>query len=214
MALEQSQGRGQYGTRWHTQPGEGLALSIVFYPHFLPARALFRLNAILALAVFEVLVEGVSARWRLKWPNDLYVLQDKPRKVGGILLESAISGQALSYAVFGLGLNLNQERFPVDLPNPASLFQIDGIKRDLRDVAFRLCERLELRYEQLRAGAWDAIKRQYLRNLLGYEESRRYADAGGEWIGIIRDVEDSGELVMDCGRQIRRFQFKELTFLE
>ena len=61
MALSQPQGRGQYGTSWHTEPGAGLALSVIFYHDFLPAREVFRLNVALSLGVLDALKGTTSA---------------------------------------------------------------------------------------------------------------------------------------------------------
>lgn len=210
MALSQPQGRGQYGTSWHTEPGAGLALSVIFYPDFLPAREVFRLNVALSLGVLDALKGTTSAAWSLKWPNDVYA---GDKKVAGLLIENGIAKGHLSYAVLGIGLNVNQRDFPADLPNPASLFQLDGEARDLRELACRLCESLETRYEQLRLGAWLALKRQYLGALYGYGERRRFLAGDQEFEGVLCGVEDSGELAVESGGILRRYRFKEIQFL-
>jgi len=219
MALEQPGGRGQYGTTWVTEPGAGLALSVIFYPGFLPAREAFRLNVALSLGIWDAMRGLVSlpagqGAWHLKWPNDLYA---GFRKVAGLLLENGIANNHLTYSVLGIGLNVNQVRFPAELPNPVSLRQLDGQQRDLQQVAFRICEALEPRYEQLRQGAWLALKRQYLQALWGYGEKRRFqrsTPAGPETFeGVIAGVEDSGELAIDCGGTLKRFRFKEVVQL-
>lgn len=219
MALEQPAGRGQYGTSWATEPGAGLALSVIFYPGFLPAREAFRLNVALSLGVWDAL-RGLIAHsncaedWSVKWPNDLYA---GSRKVAGLLLENGIANNHLTHSVLGIGLNVNQMQFPAELPNPVSLRQLDGQERDLQEVAFRLCEALEPRYEQLRQGAWLALKRQYLQALWGYGEKRffqRNTPAGPEvFEGVIAGVEDSGELAVDCQGVLKRFRFKEVIQL-
>ncbi len=56
--------------------------------------------------IFVSLAESLHPEIRLKWPNDLW-LQD--RKLGGILIETASSGQPAQrdrYAVVGVGINL------------------------------------------------------------------------------------------------------------
>jgi len=217
MALEQPAGRGQYGTSWVTKPGAGLALSVVFYPGFLPAREAFRLNVALSLGVWDALrglVEPAVAQnaWQIKWPNDLYA---GSRKAAGLLFENGISNNHLTYSILGIGLNINQSDFSADLPNPVSLWQLDGRQRELEEVAWQLCEALEPRYEQLRQGAWTALKRQYLQALWGYGEKRRFQRGTGSGIevfeGIIAGVEDTGELAIDCGGVLKRFRFKEVV---
>lgn len=62
-------------------------------------------------------------QFRIKWPNDLYW---NHQKIGGILIENIVtSGGEWSWAIAGIGINLNQEQFPSDLPNPVSFFQVN-----------------------------------------------------------------------------------------
>jgi BirA family biotin operon repressor/biotin-[acetyl-CoA-carboxylase] ligase len=82
MARDQRSGRGQYGTNWVQEPGSGLALSVILYPEFLPARHAFRLNAAIATAVWDAIhaltgENPVQSGIRLKWPNDLIWLPPK-----------------------------------------------------------------------------------------------------------------------------------------
>jgi len=45
----------------------------------------------------------------LKWPNDLLV---GGRKVGGILTEMHAEPTLVKFVIVGIGLNVNQEKFP------------------------------------------------------------------------------------------------------
>ena len=59
----------------------------------------------------------------VKWPNDIYV---GDRKISGILIEHSIMGRYVGGSLCGIGVNINQERFLSDAPNPVSLFQLIG----------------------------------------------------------------------------------------
>lgn len=48
----------------------------------------------------------------IRWPNDLLL---NGRKCGGILVETAVEGEMLRYAVIGVGINVNHAEFPVEL---------------------------------------------------------------------------------------------------
>ena len=64
-AASQSAGRGQYGSRWVSEPGANLTLSVIFYPRFLPVAAQFRLSEAVALAVRDTVDGG---RWTVDRP--------------------------------------------------------------------------------------------------------------------------------------------------
>ncbi|MDQ9829531.1 hypothetical protein RFX70_12015, partial [Acinetobacter baumannii] len=59
----------------------------------------------------------------VKWPNDIYVGN---KKIAGILIEHKITGMYIGNSICGVGLNVNQEHFLSDAPNPISLFQLIG----------------------------------------------------------------------------------------
>ena len=123
-ALEQTEGRGQRGNSWSSNVGENLLFSIVlkFSPEdssqtFLEARDQFVLNEIAALSVVNFLsYHEIIAQ--IKWPNDIYV---GSRKICGILIENSLRGKHVSLSIIGIGLNINQRNFDVNLPNPTSM---------------------------------------------------------------------------------------------
>lgn len=170
---------------------------------------------------------------RLKWPNDLVWVPDAAddrdgsaslkaeasaasptaavswRKLGGLLIENGLGGKRLTHSIVGLGLNLNQAAFPPDLPNPASLWQVDGRQRSPEAALRAFCQTLEPRYEQLQAGATGALKRHYLQALDGYGEWRLYREGQRTFEGRIAGVEDSGHLALeDRNGGLKRYAFK------
>ena len=116
-ALEQTAGRGQRGNSWKSAPGENLMFSIVLKSPALMAEEHFALNEIAALSVSEFLsTYGIKAQ--IKWPNDIYVDE---KKICGILIENSFRGKSISSSIIGIGLNINQRNFNVNLPNPTSM---------------------------------------------------------------------------------------------
>ena len=47
---------------------------------------------------------------QIKWPNDILAGNDK---IAGILIENTLKEQKIQAAIIGIGLNVNQESFPV-----------------------------------------------------------------------------------------------------
>ena len=116
-ALEQTAGRGQRGNTWTSNAGENLMFSIVLKSPALMAEDHFALNEIAALSVSEFLsTYGIKAQ--IKWPNDIYVDE---KKICGILIENSFRGKSISSSIIGIGLNINQRNFNVNLPNPTSM---------------------------------------------------------------------------------------------
>jgi BirA family biotin operon repressor/biotin-[acetyl-CoA-carboxylase] ligase len=116
-ALEQTAGRGQRGNKWTSNTGENLMFSIVLKDPKICARDQFVLNEIASLSVVDFLsMHGISAR--IKWPNDIYV---GSKKICGILIENSLHGSAISSSIIGIGLNINQRNFNINLPNPTSM---------------------------------------------------------------------------------------------
>ena len=116
-AWEQTAGRGQRGNTWTSNAGENLMFSIVLKSPALMAEEHFALNEIAALSVSEFLsTYGIKAQ--IKWPNDIYVDE---KKICGILIENSFRGKSISSSIIGIGLNINQRNFNVNLPNPTSM---------------------------------------------------------------------------------------------
>jgi BirA family biotin operon repressor/biotin-[acetyl-CoA-carboxylase] ligase len=91
--------------------------SIVLKSPVLMAEDHFALNEIAALSVSEFLsTYGIKAQ--IKWPNDIYVDE---KKICGILIENSFRGKSISSSIIGIGLNINQRNFNVNLPNPTSM---------------------------------------------------------------------------------------------
>lgn len=214
-AANQSAGRGQMGSRWQSAPGQNLLLSIILCPDWLEAAQQFYLSMAVALAVREA-ADGSAppAAHRLpsavKWPNDLYF---GTQKAGGILIQNAIAGSRLQSSVVGIGLNVNQLEFDPTLLNPTSLAAVFEKKFDLDEVADRLLECLDYRYEQLRQGYRTALKVEYERSLLGFERTARYARANGaEFEGVVRGVTEEGRLRIETKTGVEEtFGLKEVS---
>jgi BirA family transcriptional regulator, biotin operon repressor / biotin---[acetyl-CoA-carboxylase] ligase len=117
FADEQTAGRGRGDHAWHSVAGEGLYVSVLQRPQLPPARlTLLPLAAGLAAAAAIREVSGLSID--LRWPNDLLI---GPRKAGGILVEARTESKELLHAmVVGIGINVHQHTFPIDLATPAT----------------------------------------------------------------------------------------------
>ena len=136
----QTAGRGQKGNSWESEDGKNLTFSMLLKRPPVKARDQFYLSEAAALAVVEALTAEAGDGFAVKWPNDVY-WQDK--KICGMLLENSLDGSDIATCIVGIGLNVNQERFLSDAPNPVSLINITGREHDLEALLKRVCSRIE-----------------------------------------------------------------------
>jgi BirA family biotin operon repressor/biotin-[acetyl-CoA-carboxylase] ligase len=138
VADAQTSGRGRDGRTWTAPPNASLLLSVGFRPTWLEPDQVWRLAAVVSLAMADAaeeaagLPDGLIA---LKWPNDLVAeLTDPPveptapaartadaaerpspiRKLAGVLGETDGLGSADPRAVIGIGINADWA--PKDFP--------------------------------------------------------------------------------------------------
>ena len=93
------------------------------------------LNFAISLAIYDVLLTKNLSKIAIKWPNDIV---SGNNKVCGILIENTFKGDRIKNSIIGIGLNVNQEKFPKTLKNITSLkletsieFDLDELLKDL-----------------------------------------------------------------------------------
>jgi len=100
VAEEQTIGRARLGRAWINPPGV-LATSIILRPEM---GQLIRLSMVGSLVTSRCIEKATGLKTTIKWPNDVLV---RGKKISGILLESALRGQSVDWAVIGIGINVN-----------------------------------------------------------------------------------------------------------
>lgn len=134
----QSAGRGQGDHTWFASPGKNITATVVLKPENLDAGDYLFVTRVTTLALLSYLRErGVKAR--IKWPNDIWV---DDRKICGILIENILDGSRMKACLLGIGLNINEEGWPENLPNPVSLKELTGKQYDVREELQALVEQI------------------------------------------------------------------------
>lgn len=214
IAENQYNGKGQRGNNWVSEPGMGLTFSVVLFPKFLSPSDQFELSQAISLGIVsylrEVLPVNMSAIC-VKWPNDIYV---EEKKICGILIENSVSGSRLTHSIVGIGLNINQKIFNDSLPNPTSMRLCSGSWFKGTQVLNGLCGYLDARYIELRNGASQKIKEDYLQSMYGYGMIREYQINGVLHRARAKGVDTSGRLILAIeGAEDVYCDFKEVVFL-
>lgn len=210
FAHTQTAGRGQQGNTWLSEAGKNLTLSFVFLPDFLEATQQFFLNMAVALAVKDFAECFVQEEVKIKWPNDIYV---NDQKLAGILIENTISGTKISNSIIGIGLNVNQEIFSHELKNPTSLFLLTGMPHNLKSLAELLCSYMEKYYLQLRQLHFNFLDRAYTEALYRYQQTHEYKKGEQIFRGEINGVSKEGKLIIHSQGKEHRYSFKEIEYV-
>ena len=119
----QTSGEGRNGNQWKSISGKSLTFSLIYKPKLIPTERIGLLSILAGISVSKGL-EELNINAGLKWPNDI-ILNDK--KIGGILCETKIHNQTIEWVIFGIGINVNENRddFESEIANKASSLFIE-----------------------------------------------------------------------------------------
>ena len=187
----QEAGRGQGSNRWFSDAGENMLCSILFRPP-VPAARQFLFNQYFSLTVRRFLLRYVP-EVQVKWPNDIYV---GDRKIAGILIEHSVVGDSISRTIAGIGLNINQERFPSPLPNPTSIYRETGVRHDVAALTAELVALCAAEYGRLCEAHADELRSEYLACLYQRGEFRGYLVGSERVTARIDGVDAYGRLLL------------------
>jgi BirA family biotin operon repressor/biotin-[acetyl-CoA-carboxylase] ligase len=196
LARHQWAGKGQRGRNWLSEPGQNLTMSLVIEPSPLNLSSQFLFSAAVALGVLDMIRASDSGPgWKIKWPNDIY---NNDRKAAGILIENVVQGTNWSFAVVGVGMNLNQESFPAEIPNAISLKQITGKRQEPVDIARKMVPSIQSRISILRRDA-DSILKDFNESLYKLHEPVSLRKGDDLILTLIKGVDASGLLLTENG---------------
>lgn len=205
----QTAGRGYSTNKWDSEDSKNLLISIVLYPSFIKPEDQFSISMTISLGICDFLEQHIPS-CTIKWPNDIYVVNDK---IAGILIESAISGEILEYTIVGIGLNINQTRFSPQIPNPASLRLITGTEYETAACLKQLSESIDKRYKQLIGGGRN-IKNEYISRLFRLNSWSEFKDEKEMFTARILSITDEGKLILEKkDSKTTEYAFKEVEYI-
>lgn len=210
-ALSQTQGRGQQGAKWISEPGKNLTFSVLKKFENLPSEYHFLLNMEVSLAIFRALKKLYIPDLAVKWAND--ILSSK-KKICGILIENTLHKEQISSSIIGIGLNVNQVFFN-DLPNVSSLQKIMGHPFELEEVLLLICQELEVSLKSLSPTRFETMLDEYHTYLFRKDKPSTFEYPNGErFMGYIRGVSHNGQLQVEQEDALMSsFSLKEIKLL-
>ncbi len=201
VASHQTAGRGRQSRSWSSPPGEGLYLSLVLRP-VVTASASAIMTLAAAVAVAETLECDFETAADIKWPNDVLV---SGRKICGILVESAVEGERLQYAVMGIGVNIAQRSFPAQIGDTATSLLIEtGRAIKPEDFMQAMLPRLEDWYSIAMSDPARVIVRWEETSSSGRDCEVRVESSDGAIEGVTRGLTLTGALIVELAGGQRR----------
>lgn len=211
----QTEGRGQRGNSWESEPGRNLTFSLVLYPRWMAPAHQFELSMLVSVGIVNALRSYVDTpEWlSIKWPNDIYFGN---RKMVGILIENSLGQESIERSIVGIGLNVNQKIFKSDAPNPISLSHATGfdIDRDslLDKVVDSILDMMDSYENDPEPGELEALYNSMLWRRDGQYHRWTDAASGKTFSAVLEGVALDGRLtLLDSAGTLRSYLFKEVS---
>jgi len=211
-AEAQSNGRGQAGSTWESEPGKNLMFSVFIEFSKWRLEDLVYLNFAVSLAIFKVLYRLGLPKLSIKWPNDILSDTDK---ICGILIENSVNSKFLKSSIVGIGLNVNQEVFSNDLGLVSSIKNKIGHTLDKSQLLEAIITQLKVEIDYCIQKNFVKIKDNYLSVLYMYLKPTMFKDQNERvFMGRIMDINADGKLTLELEDDgIQHFGLKEVKLL-
>ena len=208
---EQTSGRGQMNNSWHSEPFKNLTFSVFTRFENLHINQQPYLNFAVSNAIFEVLQSLSVPQLSIKWPN--YIMSGN-QKLCGILVETTFTNQKIKNSVIGIGLNVNQEKFPSHMTHASSLKNILKKEFDLDKIMHQLVEKIQLYVSKIESQDLETIHKNYLEHLYKKDVPTAFKDEKTKlfFMGMIKGVSTNGNLLVQLeDDSVKEFQIKEVS---
>jgi len=202
VAENQTEGKGQRGNLWNTEPHKNLTFSLLIKDSLLPDTSIFDLNIAISLSIIEALEKFKIPQLHIKWPNDI-LAEDK--KIAGILIENIFAARQSVSSVIGIGLNVNQTDLK-GFPSASSLKNTTSIEYDKDELLNAISQQIILNYDLLKNGKVDLLWESYHNYLFMKDKLAvfEYPD-GVQFTGTIIKVLRNGKI---------QIQLEDLSYIE
>jgi BirA family biotin operon repressor/biotin-[acetyl-CoA-carboxylase] ligase len=205
IATSQTHGRGRSDRTWRSPQNAGLYCSILLRPD-LPMSQFQPFSIAAGLAICESLDPHHDIGLQLKWPNDILY---QGRKLGGILITTALSGPIITSAILGFGLNLR-----LDPTHPDTSIALDTISEIspqlLVNPEHQILSALSARYVQLCCEEASSIA-DWPSRLAFLGDHVAVEDGASIITGILQKLDAEGAMILSTPTGDHRIASGELT---
>jgi len=194
LANFQTNGRGRQNRNWEAPKNSSIFISIVLKPN--SEKNLGWIPLLIGLSIHKALEAETRKNIKIKWPNDLVLVENNQEfKFAGILIER-INNQVIA----GIGINFDQAKEELPVSNASSLKEIlqSPISKEAVIAAF-LTELSARWLEENNASTWPtpSLVRDYKTNCITLNKEIEAQLPGGDVINALAvDISQTGELVV------------------
>ncbi|MBI3194162.1 MAG: biotin--[acetyl-CoA-carboxylase] ligase [Ignavibacteriae bacterium] len=193
LAEEQTAGRGRFSRAWVSQKYKNLTFSILFKPKTETDKL-----GLLSLRSGTAIVRGIKSSFgaivTCKWPNDILI---NGKKVCGILSEVVKDSRGNTCMIVGIGINVNQTEFPVELQSLATSLAIEQhCTVDRLTLLSHLLHELEHGYQLFQAENYTDIIQEWKQNSTMLGQLISVEQDNSIITGIASDIANDGALII------------------
>lgn len=191
LAITQSQGRGRLGRRWESPPGN--FYGSVLLKIDIPLKEITKIPLLGGLSVFRTLkLYSLKYDIKLKWPNDVWVITDKPKKISGCIAELYGELDRTDFVILGVGVNVKNSPLQ-DIS--ISLTDISEQSVSLIDFTQKLLKTFEYIWMEFNMGeGWGKIRAEIENNM--WRGRVKVSKGHSEFVGTAVGIGKDGSLIV------------------
>lgn len=202
IADTQVKGKGRFNRTWYSSKG-GAYFSILIKIEKI--EHLKYLTFAAALSVLKTIEKITKLKPKIKWPNDVYI---NDKKVCGILTESTTNNN-LTYAIIGIGINVNQKRFPKSIKNIAtSMFKETNKEFNIKKIIIKTKNNFLKYYNLIKNNNYKKIIDETKKHSLLIEKNIKIKTLNKTHIGKVIDIDKNCRLI------IKKYDNKIIKIIE
>jgi BirA family transcriptional regulator, biotin operon repressor / biotin---[acetyl-CoA-carboxylase] ligase len=167
---------------------------VLLRPRLAPVQAPL-LTIMAGLAARSAIEEQTGLKVDLKWPNDLLI---GGKKAGGILTEMHAEPGQVRFVIVGIGVNVNQEKFPPELGGTATSLRAETGKAQSRlELLVRLLREFENDYNRFLSEGPGGVTQRFTA-VSSYAKGKRVRVSNGKetFTGVTAGLAPEGLLVV------------------
>ncbi|WP_088808570.1 MULTISPECIES: biotin--[acetyl-CoA-carboxylase] ligase [Listeria] len=189
----QTSGKGRLARVWDSQSGKGIWMSVILKPQ-IAMQKVPQFTFIASLAVATAIEEITKLEPQIKWPNDIYIGR---QKVCGVLTEMRAEAASVEAVIIGIGINVNQMTFPVEIQEKATSLALQAGHAISRTALIQeILKQLEKYYQLFMAEGFRPIKLLWEDKAIPFGEKITVSTMQGQLAGFAEGISDDGVLLV------------------